>query len=285
LHEVSIRILHLALDLARTGGVDSEALIAGLPTLAFRKEEPPSFFDWTDFTVMWERLEEALGGPEGFARAARAAIDTAYPEARSLTAVYVTPEALFRFLMLRHMRTSFRNIETALLEDHGDGWIHFRETIRLPHRGCDALHRATRTFVANVPLNFGLPPAETQILRMTPHVAELRTRFLAAPAASVAPRAPALIAAQLDEAFSLLIETAVDDDEVPAVSEEVWANKLGLSPRQRDVFYRLVQGHANKEIAAQLRCSERNVEFHVGGIYRAAGVASRAELLVKVLGR
>jgi DNA-binding CsgD family transcriptional regulator len=284
-HEVSIRILHLTLDLAQRGAVDSEALIAGLHSLAPRNEERPSFFDWSDFVVMWERLEEALGGPEGFARAARAAIDTAYPEARTLTAVYVTPEALFNFLMLRHMRTSFRNIETALLEKQADGWIHFRETIRMPHRGCEALHRATRTFVANVPLNFGLPPAETQILSMTPHVAEFRTRFPATPAGRVTAGAPALIAAQLDEAFSLLIETAVENDEVPAVSGEVWADKLGLSPRQRDVFARLVQGRANKEIAAQLRCSERNVEFHVGRIFRAAGVASRAELLVKVLGR
>jgi DNA-binding CsgD family transcriptional regulator len=283
-HEVSIRILHLTADLARRGGVDSKALIAGLPSLAFRAEEQPSFFDWSDFVVMWERLEEALGGPEGFARTARAAIDTAYPEARTLTAVYVTPEALFQFLMLRHMRTSFRNIETAVIEKQADGWIHFRETIRLPHRGCEALHRATRTFVANVPLNFGLPPAETQILSMTPHVAELRTRFPAAPA-SVTSRAPELIAAQLDEAFSLLIETAAAGDDAPAGAEEPWANKLGLSPRQRDVFARVVQGRANKEIAAELQCSERNVESHVGRIFRAAGVVSRAELLVKVLGR
>jgi DNA-binding NarL/FixJ family response regulator len=50
------------------------------------------------------------------------------------------------------------------------------------------------------------------------------------------------------------------------------------------VFALLVEGRANKDIAAALQCSERNIEFHVGRILRAARVSSRAELLVKVLG-
>jgi len=283
--EVSIRILHLTVDLARVGGVDSEALLAGLPSLALRDGERPALFDWSDFAVMWERLEEALGGAEGFARVARAAIGSAHPEARALTAVYLTPEALFTFLMLRHMSTSFRNVDTTVLEKQADGWIRFSETIRAPHRGCEALHRATRTFVAQVPLNFGLPDAEVEILSMTPRAAEFRTRFPGAPSAAVTSGAPALIAAQLDEAFSLIIEATAGEAEAPPLAADGWANKLGLSPRQRDVFAQLVAGRANKEIAALLQCSERNIEFHVGRIFRAARVASRAELLVKVLGQ
>jgi DNA-binding CsgD family transcriptional regulator len=282
--EVSIRILHLTVDLARKGGADSEALLAGLPSLAPRHGDRPALFDWSDFVVMWERLEKALGGPEGFARVARAAMGGAYPESRALTAVDLNPEALFNFLMLRHMRTSFRNVDTTVLEKQTDGWIRFSETIRAPHRGCEALHRATRTFVAQVPLNFDLPAAEVEVLSMTPQTAEFRVRFPPGPSTNVASGAPDLIAAQLDEAFSLIIE-ATDEAEAPAPSADSWANKLRLSPRQRDVFARLVQGRANKEIAAQLKCSERNVEFHVGRIFRAASVASRAELLVKVLGQ
>ena len=64
----------------------------------------------------------------------------------------------------------------------------------------------------------------------------------------------------------------------------VLGERLALSPRQRDVFALLVEGRANKDIAATLRCSERNVEFHVGRILRSAHVTSRSELLVKVLG-
>jgi len=283
--EVSIRILHLALDLARGGGVEPEALLAGLPSLALQDGERPSLFDWADFVVLWERLEEALGGPEGFARVASATIGSAYPESRALTAVYLTPEALFNFLMLRHIRTSFRNVDTAVLEKQADGWIRFSQTIRAPHRGCEAFHRTTRTFVANVPLNFDLPAAEVEILSMTPHAAEFRTRFPATAPTGVSSAAPDLIAAQFDEAFSMIIEATAEGAEAPLVSTDRWADKLGLSPRQREVFAWLVQGRANKEIAAQLQCSERNVEFHVGRIFRAAEVASRAELLVKVLGR
>ena len=138
---------------------------------------------------------------------------------------------------------------------------------------------------SHIPLNFDLPDAEVEILSLTPQVAEFRVRFPAAPPTSVTSGAPDLIAAQLDEALSMIIEATAEEAEAPKVSADGWANKLGLSPRQRDVFARLVQGRANKEIAAQLQCSERNVEFHVGRIFRAARVTSRAELLVKVLGQ
>ncbi len=284
--EVSIRILHLALDLARGGGADADELLAGLSSLARRDGEWPALFDWSDFVVMWERLETALGGPEGFAKVARAQVGVAYPESTALTAVYRTPEALFEFLMLRHMRTSFRMVDVTLLEKKPDGWLHFRETILPPHRGCEALHRSTRTFCADIPLNFRLPPGEVEILSMTPQTADFRARFPAVPLAKATSGAVELIAAQLDEAFSMIIEATSEGGagEGPEATVDLWATKLGLSPRQRDVFTRLLQGRANKEIAAQLECSERNVEFHLGKIFKAAGVTSRAELLVKVLG-
>lgn len=285
MREVSIRILHVTLDLARTGGVDSAPLLAGLPSLARVDGEWPLLFDWSDFIVMWHRLEEALGGPEGFERVARAAMRTAYPFSRELATVYVTCEALFEFLMLRHMRMSFRNVINTIREKQPDGWIHFRETIRRPYPGCEALHRATRTFVSHIPLNFDLPDAEVEILELTPQAAELRVRFPTAPAAA-ASKSPVseLLVSQLDEALSLIIDATDRQAEGPKVSVEAWADRLGLSPRQEEVFTRLLEGRANKEIAALLRCSERNVEFHVGKIFRAARVASRAELLAKVLG-
>jgi len=109
-----------------------------------------------------------------------------------------------------------------------------------------------------------------------------------------------VLAVQLDEAFSRISETlrglpvgglqgegtASGAPGAPTAGADVrdWAERLALSPRQRDVFALLVEGRANKDIAAALRCSERNIEFHVGRILRAARVSSRAELLVKVLG-
>lgn len=92
--------------------------------------------------------------------------------------------------------------------------------------------------------------------------------------------ATSLIAGQLDAAFARILETTRPTGPAPAG----WATKLALSSRQRQVFALLVEGRANKDIAGALDCSERNVEFHVGRILRAARVTSRAELLVKVLG-
>lgn len=41
-----------------------------------------------------------------------------------------------------------------------------------------------------------------------------------------------------------------------------------LSPRQREVASMLLSGMSNKEIARQLRISDRTVEDHRGDIYR-----------------
>jgi DNA-binding NarL/FixJ family response regulator len=57
---------------------------------------------------------------------------------------------------------------------------------------------------------------------------------------------------------------------------------VNLTPAQARVLDRLVQGVTEKELAAQLRLSESTVHHHIGAIYRAMGVTSRGEFLVKV---
>lgn len=56
------------------------------------------------------------------------------------------------------------------------------------------------------------------------------------------------------------------------------------SPRQRQVLDLLVQGMTNKEIGARLGISERGVKHHVTQLLVLYAVASRAELIVVVLG-
>jgi DNA-binding CsgD family transcriptional regulator len=56
-----------------------------------------------------------------------------------------------------------------------------------------------------------------------------------------------------------------------------------LSAAQRRVFRLLLDGLSEKRIAARLRASPCTVHNHVGAIYRAFGVHSRAELLVHAL--
>lgn len=290
--EVNGRILQFALDLGRAGGVDEATLLHDLPSVAMRDGVPPRWFAWSDFALLWERLEDALGGPEGFAVAARRAVPTAYPEFRAFAGVFVTPMSLFAFMMLRHMPTSFRNVE---IEELGrtEEQIHWRVTVLPPHRGCEAFHRSTRSFATLIPLHLALPEGTAEITRMTPNVAEFVADF--GPARPFAMRgrhavsvAKSLAAAQLDEAFSLVARRARAGQPPPESERSAlaakWAKDLSLSRRQAEVFALVLEGRQNKEISVRLKCSLRTVEYHVGRILRAAGLTSRSELLVRVLG-
>ncbi|MPN58423.1 hypothetical protein SDC9_206128 [bioreactor metagenome] len=52
----------------------------------------------------------------------------------------------------------------------------------------------------------------------------------------------------------------------------------GLSPRENDVYRRLLEGHSNKAIAEELVVSPRTVEGHVQRILAKLGLGSRAEV-------
>lgn len=54
--------------------------------------------------------------------------------------------------------------------------------------------------------------------------------------------------------------------------------------RQVRVLDLVCHGRSNKEIAAELGVTESDVKYHVSQLLRTNGVASRVELVVKVLG-
>jgi DNA-binding CsgD family transcriptional regulator len=60
------------------------------------------------------------------------------------------------------------------------------------------------------------------------------------------------------------------------------AERWSLTPREREVVARLVDGLTTRSIAAALGCAERTVETHLTHIFAKAGVASRAELMAAV---
>jgi DNA-binding CsgD family transcriptional regulator len=293
MREVSVRMLHLAIDLARAGGVDEAALLADLPSVVPQDGKHPEWFDWDDFVEIFDRLSRMAGGPEAFGRLTRLAMPTAYPDLRAFAAIFPDPLAHFAFVQMRLMHTWFRHIEVKELERFADGRIRWRQTIPEPHRESVFFLQAAAMFAKLLPVHLGLPDAEVEITSLTPREAEYIARFtlLPVPADGAHPgsAATALMGAQLDDAFLHIAETLRSVAPPERISSAPptpieWAEKLELSPRQREVFALLVEARANKDIASMLHCSERNVEFHVGRILRAARVSSRAELLVKVLG-
>jgi len=302
MREVSVRMVHLVIDLARAGGVDEHALTAGLTSMAVRNDEEPDWVDWDDFVEAVERLERMLGGPAAFGRAARAAASIAYPDVRALAAIFGLPIPLFKFVMRRLVRTFFRHVEFGDPERVGEHSVRWRQTIPEPYRPSEAFHRETIAQVEIFPTHLGLSEATVEVLSLEARSAQFVVTFpppapLGVRGARAMSAATAAMTAHLDRTYARIADNMraqprPGEDSTggaslnarPKVPVLSWATTLALSPRQRDVFALLVEGRANKDIAGVLSCSERNVEFHVGRILRAARVTSRSELLVKVLG-
>jgi DNA-binding NarL/FixJ family response regulator len=59
----------------------------------------------------------------------------------------------------------------------------------------------------------------------------------------------------------------------------------GLSERMRDTLQCLLAGDSEKEVAGKLGISQHTVHIHVKNLYKRLGVCSRAELMVKCLGK
>ena len=63
------------------------------------------------------------------------------------------------------------------------------------------------------------------------------------------------------------------------------AERLDLTKAQRRVFELLLEGLAEKQVAARLKVSPHTVHNHVRKIYVAVGVGSRSELLARFVSR
>jgi DNA-binding NarL/FixJ family response regulator len=69
----------------------------------------------------------------------------------------------------------------------------------------------------------------------------------------------------------------------PAPSQQVGSiDKLGLTPRQKDVLALLLQGKPNKLIARELNLSVETVKDHVAAVLRVLNVSSRTQAVLAV---
>ena len=64
--------------------------------------------------------------------------------------------------------------------------------------------------------------------------------------------------------------------------EEVKERWEHLTEREREALLLVVVGHSNKQIAREMRISEKTVEYHVTNILGKLGVGSRSEAIVWV---
>jgi DNA-binding CsgD family transcriptional regulator len=64
----------------------------------------------------------------------------------------------------------------------------------------------------------------------------------------------------------------------------VFIEKYEISPREREVIEIMVQGKADKEIAAKLDIAVNTVQVHLKKIYRKTGAAGRFALSALVRG-
>jgi len=62
------------------------------------------------------------------------------------------------------------------------------------------------------------------------------------------------------------------------------ADRVHLTPRERDVAKLAIQGLGNRQIAYELHMSVITVAFHLGKIYSKTGVTNRTELATLLLG-
>lgn len=57
----------------------------------------------------------------------------------------------------------------------------------------------------------------------------------------------------------------------------------GLSSRETQVAFLVVEGHTNKEIGQKLCVAEKTIKFHVTNIYRKSGIKTRVKFSTAAL--
>jgi DNA-binding NarL/FixJ family response regulator len=77
----------------------------------------------------------------------------------------------------------------------------------------------------------------------------------------------------------------MDDISTPAAPPSADRIDYGLTPREREVLARLVDGDTNKEIADRLGVSEGTVKHHLTSIFTKTGATNRLELGLLALQR
>lgn len=91
------------------------------------------------------------------------------------------------------------------------------------------------------------------------------------------PREELFQAIRIVQAGGSLLQPIVASKLLRQVSQPTVAQVESLTPREMDVLQLLGEGRLNKEIAAELKITQRTVKFHVSSILSKLGASNRTE--------
>lgn len=290
-YEVWARLVRAAIEVAARGGVPAERLTEGLP-FDFERLRTMHRVSWDDYTIVVDRMEAQLGGPDALCDLLATGYHQVLPEIRAVAGALLSPKLLTTFVMGTLDPVVFSGVDCQL-EDLGVDRVRVTWTLRPGARPCAAWFRGNVGAIRGMPRHLGLDEAKVD--------AELGDRFgiydvRLPPSATLMATAGRATRTMLERVFGVGAEDGAA--EPPARSdvslaargalppEAVWrldaaTNAWDLTRRQREVLVYLVLGEANKEIAQALSCAENTVELHVTQILRKSKAASRAKLIAR----
>ena len=141
-----------------------------------------------------------------------------------------------------------------------------------------AIDAGAMAFVPKRSSNAALKEALTTVMSGGIYLPEPLMALLALPREPVPPKGEA--DSETDTQPGVMY---VSDIAQPAPSQQVGSiDKLGLTPRQKDVLALLLQGKPNKLIARELNLSVETVKDHVAAVLRALNVSSRTQAVLAV---
>ncbi|MGH0033765.1 MAG: hybrid sensor histidine kinase/response regulator [Myxococcota bacterium] len=159
MNEVSNRVFGLVFDGLAARRIEPERLVEGTGISLEFLRDSGARTDWTDFTVLVERLEVLLGGKEALERIGYEQFWTeSYAQMRRIAGLLALPQDLYWLGTVWFGRELFTVIEDEF-EVLPDGRI--RETLRIPRDqpGCPALFHVIRGSLRATPSMLDLPDA------------------------------------------------------------------------------------------------------------------------------
>jgi DNA-binding CsgD family transcriptional regulator len=257
------------------------------------------FVDWHDVTILFDRMEEACGGPDAMAELFENVYLT--PTGRALgtlAALFVDPAAFYRLLNLRVGPDMYTSVFHASQDNFPGGYRLAFEITRGHRPSAPAMYASLGACRAQ-PKLFGLPKAS-----ITASITPTNATFLV----DVPDREPlptrvgrfvdslADVRAAIERVYEDRNDALVELRQLQSVATRVTPRELerrvdeigaacALTPRERVVLRELAPGRSNKEIAKRIHCAARTVEIHIANVLRKTGTQTRTELVAKLWNR